>query len=57
MANIKSFYDYEVAMIEQEFIKEGEILETCSERNMWYLAGVHDFAEKMIEMIHEKGAF
>ena len=34
MANIKSFYDYEVAMIEHEFIKEGEILETCSERNM-----------------------
>lgn len=57
MANIKSFYDYEIAMIEHEFIKEGEILETCSERNMWYLAGVHDFAEKMIEMIHEKGGF
>ena len=57
MANIKSFYDYEVAMIEHEFIKEGDILETCSERNMWYLAGVHDFAEKMIEMIHEKGGF
>ena len=57
MANIKSFYDYEVAMIEHEFIKDAEVLETASERQMWYLAGVHDFADAVIRKIQEKEAF
>lgn len=57
MANIKSFYDYEVAMIEHQFIKENDVLEVESKRMMWYLAGIHDFAEKMIELIHEKEGF
>lgn len=55
--NIKSLYDDEIAMLEHEFIKDTEILETCSERQMWYLAGVHDFAEKLIQLIREKEAF
>lgn len=55
--NIKSFYDTEIAMMEHEFIKESEILESNSERMMWYLAGVHDFADAVIRMIREKEAF
>ncbi len=55
--NIKSLYDDEIAMLEHEFIKEAEILETSSERQMWYLAGVHDFADAVIRMIREKEAF
>lgn len=57
MANIKSLYDTEIAMMEHEFIKDAEILETTSERQMWYLAGVHDFADAVIRMIREKEAF
>lgn len=55
--NIKSLYDEEIAMLEHEFIKDAEVLETCSERQMWYLAGVHDFADAVIRMIREKEAF
>ena len=55
--NIKSLYDDEIAMMEHEFIKEAEILETSSERQMWYLAGVHDFADAVIRMIREKEVF
>lgn len=55
--NIKSFYDSEIAMLEHEFIEDGDVLETNSERMMWYLAGVHDFAEKLIKLIHEKEGF
>lgn len=57
MANIKSLYDTEIAMMEHEFIKDAEVLETASERQMWYLAGVHDFADAVIRMIQEKEAF
>lgn len=57
MANIKSLYDTEIAMMEHEFIKDAEVLENASERQMWYLAGVHDFAEKLIQLIREKEAF
>lgn len=55
--NIKSLYDDEIAMLEHEFIKDAEVLETASERQMWYLAGVHDFADAVIRMIQEKEAF
>lgn len=55
--NIKSFYDTEIAMMEHEFIKESEILESNSERMMWYLAGVHDLAEKIIQEIHRGGGY
>ena len=55
--NIKSLYDDEIAMLEHEFIKDAEVLETSSERQMWYLAGVHDFADAVIRMIREKEAF
>lgn len=55
--NIKSFYDSEIAMLEHEFIEDGDVLETSSERMMWYLAGVHDFADAVIRMIQGKEAF
>lgn len=55
--NIKSLYDEEIAMLEHEFIKDAEVLKTASERQMWYLAGVHDFADAVIRMIREKEAF
>ena len=57
MANIKSLYDTEIAMMEHEFIKDAEVLETSSERQMWYLAGVHDFADAVIRKIREKEVF
>ena len=57
MANIKSFYDTDIALMEHEFIKEGNILETDGEYMKWYLAGVHDFADKIIEKIREKEGF
>lgn len=55
--NIKSLYDDEIAMMEHEFIKEAEVLETSSERMMWYLAGIHDFADAVIRRIREKEVF
>lgn len=55
--SIKALYDDEIAMMEHEFIKDAEILETTSERQMWYLAGVHDFADAVIRKIREKEAF
>lgn len=57
MANIKTMYDAEIAMLEHEFIKDAEVLETSSERQMWYLAGVHDFADAVIRKIQEKEDF
>lgn len=57
MANIKSLYDTEIAMMEHEFIKDAEVLETSSERQMWYLAGINDFADAVIRKIREKEAF
>lgn len=57
MANIKSLYDTEIALMEHEFIKDAEVLETTSERQMWYLAGVHDFADAVIRKIQEKEDF
>lgn len=48
------FHDYEVAMLEHEFISENDVLESDGEFLKWYLAGVHDFAAKMIEIIRKK---
>lgn len=49
------FYDSDIAMIEHELIRENDILEWMPERLQWYLAGVHDLAEKIIEKMREKG--
>lgn len=55
--NIKTFYDTDIAMLEHDAIKEMNVLEWTPENLMWYLAGMHDFAQKLIEAIHEKEAF
>lgn len=54
MGSLKSFYDSEIALMEHELIRESEILEFAPEHLQWYLCGVHDFAERVIEKIREK---
>lgn len=50
-----SYFDAkDIAIVEHEFIEVNDLLETQNENMMWYLAGVHDFAEKLIKMIREK---
>ncbi len=56
-SNIKSFYDTEIAMLEHEAIAESKLLEWRPEDAQWYLAGIHDFAERIIEKIREKEGF
>lgn len=55
--SIKSFYDTEIAMLEHEIITESELLEWKPDDAQFYLAGVHAFAEKVIEKIREKEGF
>ena len=55
--NIRSFYDSEIAMMEHEMIQEQNILEFDPVNLQWYLAGIHDFAEAIIEKIHEREVF
>lgn len=57
MGSLKSFYDSEIALMEHELIRESEILEFAPEHLQWYLCGVHDFAERVIEKIREKEGF
>ena len=54
---VASFYDTEIAMLEHEIIQESDILENHTEGMMWYLAGVHDMAQKVIEKIQEKEVY
>ena len=54
--NIRSFYDNEIAMMEHEMIREQNILEFDPVNLQWYLAGIHDFAEAIIEKIRQKEA-
>ena len=49
----KYFSPADIALMEHNIIKENDVLETQSENMMWYLAGVHDFAEKLINIINE----
>lgn len=56
-SNIKSFYDTEIAMLEHEAIAESELLEWNPEQAQWYLEGIHDFAQRIIEKIREKEGF
>lgn len=44
----------DVAMVEHNIISENDILEWSAEHLQWYLAGVNDFAEKLIEKIRER---
>jgi len=54
MTSVKSFYDSEIAQIEHDIISENHPLDSLSEQNMWYLAGVHDMAERVIKEIRRK---
>lgn len=44
----------DVAMVEHDIITENDILEWSAEHLQWYLAGVNDFAEKLIEKTRER---
>ena len=46
--------DGDIAKTEHDIITENDILEWSAEHLQWYLAGVNDFAEKMIEKIRER---
>ncbi len=52
-ANYTWFHDHDIALMEHEFIEENDILDGEGEFLKWYLAGVHDFAKKVIEVIHK----
>lgn len=54
---IKLFSDTEIAMMEHDAIEESELLEWRPEDAQWYLAGIHDFAKRIIEKIREKEGF
>ena len=56
-SSIKSLYDTEVAMMEHELISENEVLEWRPEDLQFYLSGVHEMAQKVIEKIREKEVF
>ena len=56
-SEIKSFYTGEIALMEHQFIHDQNILEFGAENLRWYLAGVHDFAELIIQKIMEKEGF
>lgn len=55
--SIKLFSDTEIALLEHELITESELLEWKPDDAQFYLAGVHAFAEKVIEKIREKEGF
>lgn len=57
MRSTALFYDADIAMLEHEMIAENDILEWMPEHLQWYLAGVHDFAQRIIEKIREKEGF
>lgn len=51
-SNLKSFYDYEIALIEHDFLSEvsGLPVETYKA----YTDGIHDFAQRLIEEIRKE---
>ena len=50
-----TFFDAkDIAMIEHELLSENDILDAPTETMMFYLAGVHDLADKIIKIIKEK---
>lgn len=55
--NIRSFYDSEIALMEHEMFADDDILEWTPEHLQWYMAGAHDFAEKVIQKIREKEGY
>ena len=44
----------DIALIEHELITESEILEWKAEDAVWYLSGIHEMAQKVIDKISEK---
>ena len=50
----KYIYDFDIALVEHELITESEILEWKPEDAVWYLSGIHDMAQKVINKINEK---
>ena len=48
------FTPEEIALIEHEIIAESEILEWKPEDAVWYLSGIHEMAQKVIDKINEK---
>ena len=50
---IKSFYMSEVALMEHDFITSHDLLEWRAEDAQWYLAGVHEFAQAVMDAIKD----
>lgn len=48
------FFESDIALIEHEMMEENDILDWMPEHLQWYLAGVHDMAQRIIEKIREK---
>lgn len=55
MVGYRAFDAVEIAMIEHNIIKESELLEWKSAGAIWYLSGIHEFAERLIQLINERG--
>lgn len=53
MADYKWFHDYDIAMLEHQYIEDNDVLDGDGEFLRWYLAGVHDFAKKLIEVVRK----
>lgn len=52
--NTGIFYESDIALIEHEMMEENDILEWMPEHLQWYLAGVHDMAQQIIDKIRKK---
>ena len=50
-----SFFDAkDIAMIEHEIISEQEFIDWKPEDMQWYLSGLHEMAQRVIDKINEK---
>jgi len=46
--------DADIALIEHDVIKSMALLEGDANNDVWYLTGVHDMAEKLMQFLREK---
>lgn len=57
MKNVNTLFDTDIAMMEHKVLDESDIMENHTEGMMWYIAGVHDMAQRVIEAIQNKEEF
>ena len=55
---VKTFYESEIALLEHRLVNECHPMELDmkDENWMYYFAGIHDMAEKIMEYIRDKEA-